>query len=329
MAPLGLHDPGVRTAYLATKAVVILLAAAASWWLAPRFGPRVWLAWAIFAAVLVLLAVVVVGAALAGGGGPGRRSATGRGTGTGTDTGTDADADTGRDRGTGAGTGAGRTTDPDTDTGTGTGMGNRRDTGHKHGGEHSPGWQRLVVGAAVSAARVGGEASGGSRPPGERGPQRAWGSGPVGRSRVWSSSTDTDTGTDADTGRGAGTGTDTGTGMEARGGSEERWAGAVVLPVEDVLDLHPFAPEEIPSVVESYLEAAWEAGFREVRLIHGKGIGVQRERVRRLLLDRHPLVLRYADAPPERGGWGATLAWLGNEPEAAGPAPPQPAPPRG
>ncbi len=83
----------------------------------------------------------------------------------------------------------------------------------------------------------------------------------------------------------------------------------VELPIEDAIDLHPFAPRDIPDVVGSYLEAAHEAGFREVRLIHGRGIGVQRERVRATLA-RHPLVRRFANAPPERGGWGATIAWL-------------------
>ncbi len=189
---LGLDDPAVRTAYLATKGVVILLAAGASWLLAPRLGARVWLAWGIFTGALVLVALAVVAA--------GRR----------------------------------RSPSPLT-AGTGTGADTAQD------GPHQP-------------------------------PQQP-----------------------------------------------------VVLPVEDALDLHPFAPGEIPSVVESYLEAAWKAGFREVRLIHGKGIGVQRERVRHLL-SRHPLVLRHEDAPPERGGWGATIAWLRDEPEGAIPA--QEPPPR-
>jgi DNA-nicking Smr family endonuclease len=83
----------------------------------------------------------------------------------------------------------------------------------------------------------------------------------------------------------------------------------IVLPIEDALDLHPFAPREIPDVVASYLEAALEKGFREVRLIHGRGIGVQRERVRSLL-SRHPDVEGYADAPSPRGGWGATVVRL-------------------
>jgi DNA-nicking Smr family endonuclease len=81
------------------------------------------------------------------------------------------------------------------------------------------------------------------------------------------------------------------------------------LAIEDSIDLHGFAPRDIPSVVESYLEAAAEKGFREVRLIHGRGVGFQRARVRELL-ETHPLVERFADAPATRGGWGATLAWL-------------------
>ncbi len=83
----------------------------------------------------------------------------------------------------------------------------------------------------------------------------------------------------------------------------------VVVPVEDAIDLHPFAPGDVTKVVADYLEAAHAEGFREVRLIHGRGIGVQRERVRSVLSD-HPLVESFHDAPPERGGWGATVAHL-------------------
>jgi DNA-nicking Smr family endonuclease len=83
----------------------------------------------------------------------------------------------------------------------------------------------------------------------------------------------------------------------------------VVVPVEDALDLHAFAPRDVPSVVEAYIEAASEAGFTEVRLVHGRGIGVQRRRVRQVLA-RHPLVVAVRDAPPERGGWGATVVAL-------------------
>ena len=85
--------------------------------------------------------------------------------------------------------------------------------------------------------------------------------------------------------------------------------GPVVVPIEDALDLHPFAPQEIPSVVADYLEEAARAGFREVRLIHGRGRGVQRRAVQRVLAES-TLVERFADAPPERGGVGATIAWL-------------------
>jgi dsDNA-specific endonuclease/ATPase MutS2 len=83
----------------------------------------------------------------------------------------------------------------------------------------------------------------------------------------------------------------------------------VVLPIEDSIDLHAFRPREVRSVVEAYLEEAVERGFREVRLIHGRGIGVQREIVRSLL-GRHPAVEEFYDAPPGRGGWGATVVRL-------------------
>lgn len=85
----------------------------------------------------------------------------------------------------------------------------------------------------------------------------------------------------------------------------------VTLPIEDAIDLHPFSPREIPDVVRDYLEAAYAAGFREVRLIHGRGIGVQRERVRSVLA-AHPLVRSFHDAAPSGGGWGATIAYLGD-----------------
>jgi DNA-nicking Smr family endonuclease len=83
----------------------------------------------------------------------------------------------------------------------------------------------------------------------------------------------------------------------------------VVLPIEDALDLHAFAPRDVKDVVASYLEAAHESGLREVRIIHGRGIGFQREAVRELLA-RHPRVASFADAPPDRGGWGATVVLL-------------------
>ena len=83
----------------------------------------------------------------------------------------------------------------------------------------------------------------------------------------------------------------------------------VEIPIEDSLDLHAFRPKEVPEVVEAYLEAAVEKGLREVRLIHGKGKGVQRKRVQSLLA-KSPQVERFEDAPAHRGHWGATIAWL-------------------
>ncbi|MFN8545294.1 MAG: methyltransferase domain-containing protein [Candidatus Binatia bacterium] len=83
----------------------------------------------------------------------------------------------------------------------------------------------------------------------------------------------------------------------------------VGIPIEDAIDLHAFAPRAVADVVTTYLAAAVEAGFREVRVVHGRGTGTQRRRVRAVLAE-HPVVERYADAPPERGGHGATLVWL-------------------
>jgi DNA-nicking Smr family endonuclease len=85
--------------------------------------------------------------------------------------------------------------------------------------------------------------------------------------------------------------------------------GPVAIPIEDALDLHPFRPDETASVVSEYVAAAAAKGFREVRLIHGRGIGVQRAIVRRTL-ERTSLVTSFEDATPERGGWGATVVRL-------------------
>ncbi len=79
------------------------------------------------------------------------------------------------------------------------------------------------------------------------------------------------------------------------------------IPVEDSLDLHAFAPREIKSVVDEYVTAAHEAGLREVRLIHGRGKGVQRGIVQQAL-DRHPLVEEFWDAGETH--LGATVARL-------------------
>lgn len=86
-------------------------------------------------------------------------------------------------------------------------------------------------------------------------------------------------------------------------------AGPVRIPIEDALDLHAFAPRDIAAVVEDYLAECVRAGFAEVRLIHGRGTGFQREIIRALLA-AHPDVHGCADAPPDRGGWGATIVRL-------------------
>jgi DNA-nicking Smr family endonuclease len=83
----------------------------------------------------------------------------------------------------------------------------------------------------------------------------------------------------------------------------------VALPIEDSIDLHAFAPRDVPSVVEEYLHQAAARGFAEVRIVHGRGRGVQRAVVQRLVAG-HPRVARFFDAPPERGGWGATMVVL-------------------
>jgi dsDNA-specific endonuclease/ATPase MutS2 len=84
---------------------------------------------------------------------------------------------------------------------------------------------------------------------------------------------------------------------------------AVGLPIEDELDLHAFHPRDTAAVVDEYLCEAQRRGLREVRIIHGKGIGTQREIVA-AILRRHPAVESYTSAPAERGHWGATVARL-------------------
>jgi dsDNA-specific endonuclease/ATPase MutS2 len=81
------------------------------------------------------------------------------------------------------------------------------------------------------------------------------------------------------------------------------------IPMEDVLDLHSVSPKDVKPVVEEYLSEAHNLGFQAVRIIHGRGIGVQREMVRKVL-ERTPFVSWYGDAPAEAGGWGATIVTL-------------------
>lgn len=84
------------------------------------------------------------------------------------------------------------------------------------------------------------------------------------------------------------------------------------IPIERELDLHAFAPRDIPSVVDEYIDAAVGAGFREVRLVHGRGRGVQRGIVQSTL-DRHPRVTEFWDDPVAH--LGATIARLAARPE--------------
>ena len=81
------------------------------------------------------------------------------------------------------------------------------------------------------------------------------------------------------------------------------------FPITDELDLHGLPPKMVREVVEAYLEEARRLGYRDVRIVHGKGIGAQREHVRAILA-RTPYVEAFGDAPHERGGWGATVAHL-------------------
>ena len=84
------------------------------------------------------------------------------------------------------------------------------------------------------------------------------------------------------------------------------------LEINDVLDLHSFAPKDVFAVVEAYLEEARARGFSTVRIIHGKGSGAQRARVH-ALLSRTPFVETFQDAPLEAGSWGATVVWFCSE----------------
>ena len=90
------------------------------------------------------------------------------------------------------------------------------------------------------------------------------------------------------------------------------------LPIEDVLDLHTVTSRDVIPVVEEYLSEVHRLGFPAVRIIHGRGIGVQREAVRKILA-RTPYVLSFSDAPAEAGGWGATIVTLRVDPATIGP----------
>ena len=83
----------------------------------------------------------------------------------------------------------------------------------------------------------------------------------------------------------------------------------IQYPIEDSIDLHTFKPREVKDLVKDYMEAASEKGFEEVRIIHGKGIGVLRQIIHSVLKS-HPLVISFREADLDAGGWGATIAVL-------------------
>lgn len=79
--------------------------------------------------------------------------------------------------------------------------------------------------------------------------------------------------------------------------------------ITDVLDLHTFNPKEVGDLIDDYLQACAKKGIGSVRIIHGKGSGTLKRRVHGIL-SRHPHVLNFKTAPPEAGGWGATVVLL-------------------
>ncbi len=81
------------------------------------------------------------------------------------------------------------------------------------------------------------------------------------------------------------------------------------IPIEDVLDLHTFRPQDIADLLQNYFDECLKAGIFAVRVIHGKGKGIQKRQVHRIL-QKNPQVKSFKDAPPEGGGWGATLVEL-------------------
>ena len=83
----------------------------------------------------------------------------------------------------------------------------------------------------------------------------------------------------------------------------------IKLAIEDVIDLHSFRPKEIPDLLKDYFAECLKAGIFSVRIIHGKGKGIQKKRVQGLLA-RNSMVAAFKDAPPEAGGWGATIVEL-------------------
>ena len=89
----------------------------------------------------------------------------------------------------------------------------------------------------------------------------------------------------------------------------EREMDPIEYPITDEIDLHTFRPAEVPDLLDDYFQACIEKGFFSVRVIHGKGTGTLKKRVRSIL-GRHPLVAGFSEAPADAGGWGATRVEL-------------------
>jgi len=83
----------------------------------------------------------------------------------------------------------------------------------------------------------------------------------------------------------------------------------IVVEITDVIDLHTFHPKDVPELLDDYIQACVEKNYSSVRIIHGKGQGFLKSRVEGIL-KRHPQVASFQAAPPEAGGWGATIAFL-------------------
>lgn len=92
----------------------------------------------------------------------------------------------------------------------------------------------------------------------------------------------------------------------AASNEEEFFPDPVEIEITDIFDLHSIPPKQVNAVIKEYLYQAHNKGFRYVRIIHGKGIGVQREATRKIL-SQTDFVESFSDAPPEAGGWGATI----------------------